>query len=182
MERRGKALKKEKMIYLTAFLFGVIGTNILESKSWVNVAYLHRHQLLQLSYSEIQYESYLIELLFQRLRMVVLLWLFGKVMMPRLVRYVFGGILCMIFGSVLTGTILVNGVWGLLLFFGMLFPQWIFYAGAYIWWGNFCDLRYIGNDGKKKWFPRLILIVLVVFGCMAEAYINPFLFCKIIKY
>ena len=182
IERRGVRLRKEKIIYLTAFLFGVIVTNILESKSWINVDYLHRHQLLQLSYSEIRYERYLIELLFQRLRMVGLLWLLGKVIPSGWIRLGVGGIFCMTLGSILTSTILANGVWGLLLFFGMLFPQWIFYTGAFVWWGSFQNLNYRGKYVKKNVLLVLLLILFVVFGCIVEAYVNPFVVYQIIKF
>ena len=180
-ERRGEHLKKVKIIYLTAFLFGVIGTNILESKAWIHVACLNRYQLLQLSYSEIRYESYFIELFMLRLQTVVLLWLLEKVISPKWVRYLFGGILCVMLGSVLTCSILANGVWGLLLFCGILFPQWIFYLGAYMWWGGFCSVNSTRYDKNKKFMQGMILILFVILGCVTEAYINPAVFKTMIK-
>ena len=181
MERQVECLKKEKIIYLTAFLAGVVGTNILESKSWIQVGYLHRYQLLQLSYSELQYERYLIELLAQRLKLLILLWLLGKVIPSRQICCVFGIFFFLCLGSILTCMLLANGLFGLLLFIGMLFPQWIFYICAFMWWKVLTEHSYIKNDKKKKSFSALLLVLLVIVGCMTEAYINPYIFLKIIK-
>ena len=174
-------MKKENSIYLTAFLFGVIGTNILASNEWIHTACLHRHQLLQLSYSEIYYESYLIDLLFLRLKTMMILWLWGKVIPTRWVQHLFGGMLCIIFGSVLTCAVLANGVWGVLLFVGLLFPQWILYVAAYLLWRSFNEWNLIGKERKKKAISVVLLILFVVSGCMAEAYINPVVFRFVIK-
>lgn len=175
-------MKKESAIYIVAFLLGVIGTNILESKSWINAGYLQRHQLLQFTFSGIRYDSYLIELLFQRLKIVGLLWLLGKVISPRWIRFMFGGILCTILGCIMTSTILANGLWGVVLFGGMLFPQCFLYAGAYVLWGKLYNTNYIGKVGKNKIVINLLLLMSVILGCILEAYINPFVFCEIIKY
>lgn len=174
-------MKKEKSIYLTAFLFGVVGTNILASKEWINTACLHRHQLLQLSYSEIHYESYLVELLLLRFKTIMILGLLGKVISARWVHHLFGGIISVMFGIVLTCSILANGVWGVLLFLAILFPQWILYVGAYMFWGDFNERKFTGWENKRKPIRVVLLVLFVVSGCMTEAYINPVVLKMIIR-
>lgn len=181
MERRGIYLKKEKSLYFAAFLLGVLGTNVLACKGWINTVCLHRHQILQFSYLHINDERYLIELLLLRLKTAVILGLLGKVVPSRLVRYVFAAILCVCFGCILACAILANGVWGVLLFLGMLFPQWIFFVGAYNVWGKLYTQNYSGNTGKVKLISLVMIFILIISGCMVEAYINPLVLNMIIK-
>lgn len=166
-------MKRGNAIYLSAFLCGVIITNVLESKGWTDAAYFYRYNLMQLTFDEIKNNSYLIQLLFFRFRTIGMLWLLGKVLPVKLLRILLGSIVCIFFGMIFTLAILANGMWGIMLMLALLFPQWIFYMGAFGIWGSF-EIRYAGEVQRKKELENGILIViLMIIGCVCEAYICP---------
>lgn len=170
------------MIYCTAFLIGVVSTNILESKELLTAAMFSRHQLLQLAYVEVNYESYFIRLLGLRLKNVSILWLLGKVLPVRWIRGVCGVTSCIILGSIMTLAILANGVWGLLLFIAMIFPQWLLFIGAFFFWGSEWEPHIMESDGKKKLIRVFLILLFVISGCVTEAYVNPFVLRMVLKY
>ena len=175
-------MKKGKALYLSAFLCGVIITNILESNALIDSSYLYRYNLMRLNFEQIDHDAYLIQLLLLRIRILGVLWILGKIVPTKALRYTFGIFICVLLGMIFTLSIIANGIWGIIIMFAIMFPQWIFYMGAFALWEGY-KYQY-SQISQKKWDVErtVVIVLLVIIGCVCESYISPLLVNYVIKY
>lgn len=175
-------MRRENGIYLLAFLCGVVAVNIFGNTTWVNNSTLNRYTLVTLSFRGIVYEEYFFHVLLLRLRTVLGLWLIAKIIPKKMVVICFATVICGALGGVITIAILSNGLWGILFCLCAFFPHIICYGLAYVLWGNMRG-TYAGEKNKKSEYVATVLIgMLIVIGCILEAYISPILMENLIKY
>jgi len=156
--------------------------NLLGDATWVNSSILNRYSLATLSFNNIVFEEYFVQILFLRFRTVVGLWILSKLFPKKIVIVGFAIGMSVLLGSVAAMAVLANGVWGILFFIGALVPHIICYIGAFIVWSN-SKVEY-SMTGKRtgRYLTSLFIPLLVGIGCILETYINPILIKNVIKY
>lgn len=175
-------MKRENVIYLLAFLCGVVVVNVLGNRAWTDYSSLNRYSLASLSFQGIVYEEYFFQVLCLRLRTVVGLWVCAKLVPKKVVVVGFALVMCGILGGVTAMAILANGLWGILFCLCALMPHIICYGAAYILWGN-TKVSFSG-EGKRTtdYLATILIVMLIGIGCVLEAYISPILIENLIKY
>ena len=169
-------------MYLFAFLGGVIVVNIFGSHLWESQNVLNRYSLASLSFRGIVYEDYFFQVLFLRLKTVLVIWLGTKFLPKSIVANSFAGIVCAILGSVLAMSILENGVWGVWFFISALVPHIIFYIMAFVLYRNGQEIYYTNINRSETNMKKMLILVLIVIGCICESFISPVVIENIIKY
>ena len=175
-------VKWEKWLYLLSFIGGVIVINMSGNYFQMNQNLLNRYNLASLSFREIVYEEFLMQILFLRFKTLLGIWLGTKFFPKRIIANAFAVVMCMIFGGILGMAILENSIWGIWFFCCALVPQIIFYLVAFVLWKK-QDLGYvIGRNKKEKYLEIIVILVWVVLGCICEAFISPVVIENVIKY
>lgn len=175
-------MKRENVICFLAFLCGVVVVNLFGNMAWVNNSTLNRYTLVTLSFRGIVFEEYFFHVLFLRLRTVFGLWFISKIISKKMVVVCFATVICGILGCVTAIAILSNGLWGILFCLCAFFPHAICYGLAYVLWGNLQG-SYVGERNKRSEYIAVLLIgMLIIIGCILEAYISPILMENLIKY
>lgn len=166
-------MKREYVICILAFLCGVIIVNFLGNVTWVNISALNRYSLASLSFEEIKYEEYFLQILFLRFRTVGSIWIVSRLIPKNIVATGFSVIICVMLGGVAAMSILTNGVWGLLFYLCAIMPHILCYGSAWIFWSK---------EKKEHYLFTILILVLVGIGCVLEAYVSPILVKCVIKY
>ena len=172
-------MKQERVWYALAFLCGVLIISVSGKELW-NMSILSRYHLLTLSFGEINYEEYFIQILFLRLRTAIGLWIMARIFSEKVVSIGFACIMSMILGGIAAMMLLMNGIWGILFFVFALIPHGIFYIAAFVLWRRNKTIV-IHNRAESNVISVLIGILLLI-GCVFEAYISPILIENIVKY
>ncbi|MBR5126990.1 MAG: hypothetical protein IKU69_00995 [Roseburia sp.] len=174
-------MKQKNWIYVLAFLAGVILVNLVEDVTEVSNSILNRYNLMRLTFDEIIFEKYLVEILFLRLRTVIILWILTQTMPKRIVSVGFALLISGVLGGIAATSILTNGLWGILLLVCVLFPHGICYGIAYVLWSNY-KVEYLKVQNRTEvYIVNLLIVIFVCIGCLMEAYIGPVLIKNIIK-
>lgn len=180
-------MKKENGIYLLAFLCGVVIVNLLGIDTWANSSILNRYSLASLSFQEIAYEEYFVQVLLLRLRTIAVLWILSRVVPKKIVVIGFAGVISIMLGGILAMSILANGIWGIFFFLSALLPHGIFYVLAYTLWSNAVRSNSYNNYtttmiNKEKILVTVLVFMLTIIGSICEAYICPILMKNVIKF
>lgn len=115
----------------------------------------------------------------KRLSAFFLLWLLSYSLFGRAAVLGYFGYSGLCAGSVLELLMIKYGLKGLVFYFGLIFPQIIFYIPSYILVGNFCLKRANGSTGEgrtiKKPFASGLWLGLgtLLIGIFLESYVNP---------
>ncbi|MGN1314186.1 MAG: stage II sporulation protein M [Lachnospiraceae bacterium] len=122
----------------------------------------------------------------KRLRTFFLLWLLSHSVLNRpitLFSFAYWGISA---GAVSELLIIKYGFKGILLYFGLVFPQTLFYMPGYLLLGNYC-LKYLPpltekekGGGRRKLECLLASFGLLLVGVISECWINPLLLKNIV--
>lgn len=182
MEWQGIKLKKENWIYIFAFLCGVVIVNLLGSTTWENNSLLNRYSLVTLSFRELVYQEYFIQIILLRFRTVIGLWILTRMFPKKMVTTGFAILVSVMLGGVASMSILANGVWGICFFFSALLPHGIFYGLAYKFWCNMQNNDRFEGNRKGHYFVAVLIFMLMTIGCICEAYICPVLIENVLKY
>lgn len=175
-------MKWEKWLYLFAFLCGVICVNICGNQLWMNQNLMNRYHLASLSFREIVYEDYFLYIFFLRFKIVAGVWIGTKLFPKRIIVNGFAVCVSTILGSVLAMVILENGVWGVWFFVSALIPQIFFYMMAFLLWRNGQEVPYVSINTGESNIKKIFLILLILLGCICEAFISPVIIQNVIKY
>jgi len=174
-------MKWEKRISLLAFVSGVIVMNLLGDVVYTNQSILSRYNLVRFTFEEINFQEYLLEILLLRFRTVAGLWILSKLLPKKIVAVGFMIMIGFMFGSLIAIFIIVNGIWGILLFLGVIFPHILCYAGAFWVWCREHKESVGGRRLSEDYLLLLLVAILMVIGCWLEAYLSPVLVENIIK-
>lgn len=182
-------MKKEGWMILLAFLGGILLANLSGKELLANYGILNSYYLNQYTCRNIDCDRLFCIVLLERIKGALCIVVLGKLIGGKYLFYVVESILGMILGFLLVVAFANLGIGGLLVVFGGMFPQWIFYQTDIFLYAK-CRLgmeksvRY-GNAAKKERFAYLgifvIFVVILLLGVFAESYINPLLFDKILK-
>jgi len=173
-------VKWKNKVYLLAFLGGVVVINMFGSK--VSSGMLNRYSLVAMSFDQIVYEEYFLNVLFLRLRTVLGLWIASMFIPPKWVMLLFGGIICSFLGGIVALAIMENGLWGVWFCAGAFFLHGICYGLAYAIWSNRCVTNMSERNRKESHFMVAMMMLLIGIGSVLEAYISPVILQNIIKY
>ncbi len=175
-------MKQKNWIYVFTFLAGVILVNLTGSAIESGNSILNRYNLMGLTFEEIIFEKYFVEILFLRLRTVIILWILTRIMPKKLVSTGFALLIFFVLGGMVAVCILVNGLWGVIFFLGVLFPHSICYGIAFVFWSS-RKREYLAVQNKMETYVvNMLIILFVCAGCFMEAYISPIIIKNIIKY
>ena len=175
-------MKQKNWIYVLTFLTGVILVNLTGSAIESDNSILNRYNLMGLKFEEIIFEKYFVEILFLRLRTVIILWILTRIMPKKLVSMGFALLISFVLGGMVAVCILVNGLWGVIFFLGALFPHSICYGIAFVLWSS-RKREYLAVQNKMETYVvNMLIILFVCAGCFMEAYISPIIIKNIIKY
>ena len=175
-------MKWEKWIYLSAFLCGVVVTNIIGEYTKGVGDSLNRYHIAFFSFQGIVYEEYFLKIFFLRLSTVIALGIGSKLLPKKIVIYGFSIVMSVMLGCVATMMILANGIWGIWFWGCALVPHILFYIAAFSLWKKQSMEYIIGSSGKTGGLNIIVILVLIVCGCICEAYISPVIIENVIKY
>ena len=175
-------MKWEKWIYLFSFMCGVVFVNIGLDQLGIRRDGINRYHLATLSFREIVYEEYFLHIFFLRFKTVAGVWIGTKFFPKRIFLNVFAVCTCVALGSVLAMAILENGVWGAWFYISALIPQILFYIMAFMLWRNGRDVSYVGTNKGEVNLKKIFFILLILLGCVCEAFISPVIVQNVIKY
>lgn len=195
-------MKIEKYGYIITFLGGILLGNILDKNGMIHCDMINRDNLRLLQFSEMTEEAFLVQIIFMRFQVVLMLWVICKMIPMQWVAVGFASIVCLMMGLVISTSILANGIWGSWFVFCALMPHGGLYFAAFELWQRTCKkykgfgkkrtddyyrnakvtYYWSGND-RRAYVCRMALIcLLMVTGCLAEAYIGPAILKNVIKY
>ena len=175
-------MKREYVICILAFLCGVIIVNFSENVTWINNSALNRYSLALLSFEEIRYEEYFLQILFLRFRTVGSIWIVSRLIPKNIVAIGVSVIIGIILGGVAAMAILANGVWGLLFYCCAIMPHILCYGSAWSLWSKEKKEHFISGKRVEQYLFTVLILVLMGMGCVLEAYVSPVLVKSIIKY
>lgn len=184
-------MKRNSWIFFLSFFIGIILINLFGNE-WISAnGMVNRYTLRTLSFQPVSGERYFVYVLLLRMKIVLFVFLLAKTLPKQIVAKGCYSLLGLTLGSLFTISVLTNGVFGCVLAAAALLPHGPFYFFAFYVWE-----RSLGNSGysvkhrsdanyrlekKRTWTLAAVVFVLVLFGCLTESYINPFLFQKIIN-
>lgn len=175
-------MKRESVICILAFLCGVIAVNFLGTVTWINNSALNRYSLASLSFEEIKYEEYFLQILFLRFRTVGSIWIVSRLIPKNIVAIGASVIICIVLGGVAAMSILANGIWGLLFYLCAIMPHILCYGSAWSFWCKEKKEHFISGKRIEQYLFTVLILVLVGIGCVLEAYVSPILVKSVIKY
>lgn len=156
--------------------------NVLAGSALIDYNVINRYSMCLLSFGEISYEVYLVQVLLLRFQTVIMLWILGRILPEKIVYLLFGYLICGLLGGIFAIAILANGVWGSWFVVCAMMPHGIFYMLAYrIWYYKSRDYSY-RNSGKERIVIKIFIVLLVIIGSICEAYISPELLEKVVKF
>ena len=174
-------VKRECWIYLISFLIGCIIINVLGSGTWEKYSILNRYSLNMISFESILYDTYFVQIVILRLKTAVGLWIAAKLVPKKLVVVVFASVISAMLGAIASMAMLANGLWGSLFFVCAVLPHGLFYATAFILWSNRSQTYSVGIEKSENWIAIVIIFIIILIGCICEAYVSPFFIEKLIK-
>lgn len=174
-------MKREYVICILAFLCGVIIVNFSGNVTWINNSTLNRYNLASLSFEEIKYEEYFLQILCLRFRTVGTIWIVSRLIPKNIVGIGFSVLVCVLLGGVAAVSVLVNGVWGMLFYLCALMPHILCYGSAWNFWSKGKKEHFISGKRMEQYLFAVIILVLVGMGCVLEAYVSPILVKSVIK-
>ena len=175
-------MKHKYWIYVFSFLAGVILINFTGDVIEKSNNILNRYNLKRMTFDEIIFEKYLVEILFLRLRTVIVLWILAHIIPEKWISMLFAIFVSGALGGIMAVCILVNGLWGILFFVSILFPHGFCYGIAYVIWSDYKVEHSTIQNRSESYIVNLLIIILVFIGCLMETYISPVLINNIIKY
>lgn len=182
-------MKKKRGMILLAFLGGILLANLSGKELLTNYGILNSYYLNQYTCHSIDCDRLFCIVLLERMKAAFFIVILRKMIGGKHLFYAVESILGAIFGFLTSAAIANLGIAGLAVIFGGIFPQWIFYqAGIFLYAKYRAEIEsttQYGNTGKKELLGYLgiILMLAIIFliGVVAESYLNPFLFDKILK-
>ena len=183
-------MKKEHGIVLLAFLGGIVLANLMQRELLMTYGILNEYFLSQYSYQTIDGKRLLCHILVERGKVAFTIFLLGKVMNGKLFAVMIKSLVAAGFGFLIVVAIVNLGVKGIVISVAALFPQWIFYLAALIFYGGIRSESEQGMWGRKEVLVnapgqiiRWILIIMsLVAGVITESYVNPILLSCILKF
>lgn len=170
-------MEKEQWIVLLAFLTGCVLVGCTGRDMLVTYGILNDYFLSQYSYRAIDGNRLFCFILMERGRMAVTVFLFGRVLKGNMFSLFVKSIAAAEVGVLLTAAVVNLGVRGLPICLAAMFPQWLFYFAALVYYANTKKKEAAGN-----YFMRgIILLVGIAVGVLTECYINPFFLTYVLK-
>lgn len=182
---KSQVSQKQFVFFLAGFLLGVLYIYFAGDKSGDGVDFFSVQNLMQFRYVDIVCEDYFWYLFRKRAGVLLLLMILSLALAGK---YLLAGFLMLFgcsMGTLLSVLIIRYGLKGMLLFFGLIFPQDFIYLPAVFGWvallidwneglfgGKMTTRR--RADGKKGKFKRVFLLCgVTIIGIAMECYVNP---------
>lgn len=166
-------MKREYVVCILAFLCGVIIVNLFGTVTWINNSTLNRYSLASLSFEDINYEEYFLQILCLRFRTVFGIWIVSRLIPKNIVAIGFSMAVCALSGGVAAMSVLVNGIWGMLFYLCAMLPHILIYGMAWNFWNNGKKEHFVSGERKERYLSAFVILVLVGIGCILEAYVSP---------
>lgn len=174
------------------FFTGILLANLMGTEILNSYGVLNSYFLKQFVYCNLNYESLATDVFLQRLRIAAFLILLDLLVQKSIFEKILGVLFSFMFGIFITASISNFGLKGILLVGILLFPQWIFYVGAFLLFLQGAKRReqrtilHYATDSRRKNVLMLIafyviFVLVIVAGSLTETYINPLILKKILK-
>ncbi len=184
-------MAKSSWIIFLSFVLGIITANLLGKDWFMTYGGLDLYLLKEISIQEISYDKYFLYVLWQRMKFVMILLVVSKLLPARVMGYGCWGFLAFSFGCLIAMAVLENGLAGMVIIVGAVFPQVIpYFVAFYLWQKHLFTMvkkqtyRYHNKNVLKKQIPviayYLIIFLCVICGVVLESYVGPLIFRKLI--
>lgn len=183
-------MRKNGWLILSAFLGGILLANLSKKELLTTYGILNTYFLKQYSYQTVDCNSLFAHVLFERLKAAVMIFLLGKILNGKIFLILMECFVAATFGFLMVVAIVNLGVLGIAVTFAGMFPQWIFYIIAlFLYLYSQQVVQYpVEQQGKMRLRALsaqagtfLLLAFLFMIGVLAESYVNPGFFGKVIK-
>lgn len=182
-------MKKKGWVILLAFLGGILLANLSGKTLLTNYGILNTYYLNQYTCHGIDCDRLFCLVLPERIKAALFVVVLGRFINGKYLFYVVESILGVIFGFLMVTAIANLGISGIVVILGGLFPQWIFYQADIYLYGKFRagveTWVWYKTARKKEVLQYLVFIMMFIMilllGVIAESYINPVFFDKILK-
>lgn len=184
-------MKKGTYLFFISFLAGVLVANFLGAALGKDTGAMGEYYINRYLYTDISGRELFVYLFYQRVPKVFLLFLLSAgIGIWVIYGYVF--YLGFSIGMLSVISIISYGIKGVLLMWGFLFPQWIFYIPVLFFWYGFLREKQKGRRelyaGEKKMGKRAEYLMfaagglmLMICGIFLESYVNPQILRSIIR-
>lgn len=185
------------IIFMIAFLCGILFANLFAKDYIGNVGILSDYFLNKYKYMEINQSELFLYVLEKRIVPFLILGTLGITSFGIILQFGVAGWFGFSAGLFLSAATMKYGFKGILLCIGSIFPQYLIYIPAlmvlmykeYGVWAELGNKTGIQNRIKKTkkqiYIEYLIVLILtgilIFLGVMAESYLNPAIFKKILK-
>lgn len=182
-------MKRQGWIVLAAFLGGILLANLSGKQLLANDGMMNSYYLKQYACHKIDCDRLFCYVLLERMKAALLIVLLGKAVGGKYLFEIVESILGMILGYFMVAALVNLGIAGLAVLAGGIFPQWLFYQAAFYLYAKCSgdmrmELRY-GNRRKRGVILciSMFVAILILFfiGIIAESYLSPHIFEKILK-
>lgn len=181
-------MRRSGWLIFLAFLAGIVLANLSGKEVLAGYGILNEYYLNRYSWRALDCDRLFCTVFVERLKAVILLVLLERLIRGRIYILSILSIFAMGIGYLMTVAIVNLGVRGILVIVGGIFPQWIFYLLAIVMYGRIrieqeCAAYRISRlkEFSAQALVRVLTLVLVFLGILAESYLNPILFDKIVK-
>lgn len=185
-------MRRYRFFLLGSFALGILFANGMGIEILNSYGVLNSYFLEQFLYGTLDKSALFGSVLLQRLRVCSYLILLDLLIQNPLFQKSIGVLFSMLFGIYLTAAISNFGIKGIVLGLFVLFPQWIFYVGAFLFFYHGADKRekrgivvHAGYHSRKDILFRIFFyagfVVLVLLGCALESSLNPVILKKVLK-
>ncbi len=170
-----------QVLFFGCFLLGIVCANLFMADQMSWVGFLNDSNLAVLQNQTKEREWFLYEILSARLIPFLFFLIFGFTKPGLVVTNLFAVWKGFSYGFLMASFISRYGAKGILVSFGMVMPQYLFYVPVYI-----LLFRWILRFHKNLVQDRRILYMLILLsglavGIMLECYVNPTILCWITK-
>lgn len=199
MRRKREQLREGNLSFATIFTVGVFAgifcMNLGKSMLLENTGLLDEYSLYYMKYATVDSTALFYYVLKQRLGYILILAILATTYLGFVICCIvsLGCGICV--GSFLGAAVLRYGIKGILLVFGGVFPQFLFYVPAMIAMLLWCRRIYrmiyldraLGRDGTRSFIfsksilQLLLIVVVFVLGCILESFLNPSIFKGILN-
>lgn len=182
-------MRRSGWLIFLAFLGGIVLANLSGKEVLAGYGILNEYYLNRYSWHALDCDRLFCNVFVERLKDVILLMLLERLIRGR--KYVLAvlGMLALGIGYLMTVAIVNFGVKGILVILAGVFPQWIFYLLAIVMYGRIrieqeCAAYRVSRlkEFSAQAVVRVLALMLVFLGILAESYLNPILFDKIVKF
>lgn len=162
------------ILLVVGFFIGIIYENIGGSIQLFQTESLEKYINSPLNRSE-----YLFYILKTRLLFLLALFFLWNFKWRRIVILFFSTCCGFFLGRILVSAILLQGIKGLVLCVGMLFPHMLFYLFAYL-----MLILHLYHNRRRQWnrLKTMVFLLVFVLGIYCEVYINPYIVKFLIKW